>query len=165
MTDMIEVKETEVIEITETELDVEEAEEVVIITATLVPEEKRMEFLPKLIGDYPMAFERYVYQWMEKLTKGIYTGGLWEFYNLSNGGGYISFCGSKPFTMYSMNGAVCECSNETASIVANIFALSSLMQSMDAKGLNCEVPSKRYYQLLDFAYGTPESAMIQALID
>lgn len=164
MIDMIEVKEIEVIEITEIELDIEETEEV-IVTATLVPEEMRMEFLPKLIGDYPMAFERYVYQWMEKLTDGIYTGGLWDYFNLSNGGGYICFRGSKPFTMHSMNGAVCECSNETASIVSNIFALSSLMQTMDAKGLNCEVPSKRYFQLLDFAYGSPESAMIQALID
>jgi hypothetical protein len=49
--------------------------------ATIVPEARRMEFLPALFGPPLMLIgERAVYQFMSWLAPDDYTGGLWHFH-------------------------------------------------------------------------------------
>ncbi|MDN5788617.1 MAG: antirestriction protein, partial [Pseudorhodobacter sp.] len=52
--------------------------------ATLVPEVRRMEFLPGLFGHKLMLVgERAVFQLMSWLSPPDYTGGMWHFHELA----------------------------------------------------------------------------------
>ena len=54
------------------------------ITAQLVEESARMDFLPTVFSPRLMMLgEGQVYAWMRKLSED-YKGGIWNFYNLSN---------------------------------------------------------------------------------
>ena len=65
--------------------------DVSVITANLVPENLRPHFLPRHLGSLMLKGEFLVYGWLERLSKD-YGGGLWNFYDLSNGGFYIAPC-------------------------------------------------------------------------
>jgi hypothetical protein len=59
------------------------------ITATLVPDNRRLEFLPLHFGVRSMIkFETSVYGWMGNLCPE-YHGGYWNFMELSNGGAFM----------------------------------------------------------------------------
>lgn len=61
-----------------------------LVTATLVPMEHRMTFLPEFFGaKYMIRGEGLVYVWMGKLCKE-YRGGFWQFFTLSNGGFFMA---------------------------------------------------------------------------
>ncbi len=55
------------------------------ISANQIPENLRHHFLPRHLGGLMLKGEFLVYGWLEKLSKD-YGGGLWNFYDLSNGG-------------------------------------------------------------------------------
>jgi hypothetical protein len=59
------------------------------IAARLVPDPERMGFLPKHFGSRRyLQGENAVYDWMRRLCPD-YTGGFWDFVELSNGGFYM----------------------------------------------------------------------------
>ena len=51
----------------------------------VLDEERRLEFLPKYVGDRFIIFENYVYSVMDRSSVD-YNGGFWKFFELSNGG-------------------------------------------------------------------------------
>ena len=61
----------------------------ILTTATRVPVNRRMQFLPRFLGHDMRAGEALVYDWMQALAPD-YGGGYWEFYELSNGGFYMA---------------------------------------------------------------------------
>src|SRR5580692_4508344 len=62
------------------------------IVATPVPENRRMAFLPRVFGERLMLVgENLVYSWAKFLSPD-YRGGLWSYYDLSNGAFYMSPC-------------------------------------------------------------------------
>lgn len=58
------------------------------IKEILVPDEKRLSFLPSKLGNSCVAFENIVYNLAREYCKD-YDGGLWRFQELTNGGFYI----------------------------------------------------------------------------
>ena len=122
------------------------------ITATLIPDAKRMNYLPATFGRYFMRGESLVYGWMRRLSKD-YSGGFWHYYSLSNGGHYMA-----PKMGDSRN-----LSADAAGIVASLFALNQLTH--EAKGEAQDHLIEQYYKLVEFATTHPESGAIRRAID
>lgn len=96
--------------------------------ATLVPETRRMEFLPGLFGRALMLIgERTVYQFMSWLAPEDYTGGMWRFHEQGRQPLFLSPDTNKQFRIScETNGYQGEVSAEAAGIIATLFALSHL---------------------------------------
>jgi len=60
-----------------------------LITALRVEENKRLAFLPKHFGKLIGIAERRIYDTLRGLSHN-YTGGFWDFYELSNNGFYMA---------------------------------------------------------------------------
>ncbi|WP_152988085.1 antirestriction protein [Paracoccus sp. MKU1] len=59
--------------------------------ATLVPEDRRMEFLPRLFGHRLLIIgEHTVFSFMERLSPADYGGGIWDFYELAGAPLYMA---------------------------------------------------------------------------
>jgi len=129
------------------------------IIATVVSEQDRLEFLPKLFGRYFLHTESAIYQWMRQLCAD-YDGGYWEFMTLSNGGGYLR-PGVGPWVLkVDGNGFSGQFSHDAAGIVVTLFALSHLAFRYPESDLGgC------YLRLLDHARQHPEAARMLAAID
>jgi gamma-glutamylcyclotransferase (GGCT)/AIG2-like uncharacterized protein YtfP len=132
-----------------------------VITATIVPDERRLAFLPKHFGEkHIMRAEMMVYGQMQRLTRNEYQGGYWHYVELSNGGSYMRLNSEKRFRI-SVEGNYFddEMSADAASIVACLFAINQLIwQGLDHL-------EDAYYQLRDYAREHAESALICAAID
>jgi hypothetical protein len=130
------------------------------VTANIVPEAKRLSFLPELFGAHLMRGEHLVYMWMDRLCEA-YNGGYWEYVKLSNGGGYMSprregrmhiFVDGNQFDR--------EMSTDAAGIVATMFALCQLANERQDEAI-----INRYYALRMFALDHPEAHLIFRAID
>lgn len=131
------------------------------ITANIVPDERRLAFLPEHFGaKHMLRAEAMVYGSMQRLTRNAYQGGYWHYVELSNGGFYMRLNSEKRFRI-SVEGNYFddEMSADAASIVACLFAINQLIwQGLE----HLEDP---YYQLRDYAREHRESALICAAID
>ncbi len=134
------------------------------ITKSRCPEELRLDFLPKQFGKAFIAFENSLYYWAEQLMDG-YSGGFWEFYELSNGGCLIQLLEDEPILVRSPNGDEYEISSEAASIVVNLFTLSNLTAVLEEGSSELEKAINAYHWLREFSYDHPEAHQIFALID
>lgn len=132
------------------------------IVASRVPDDSRMDFLPHYFGGAMLLAEACVYKLAEEQS-GDYKGGLWDFFELTNGGAFMA-PSSPDVLLLSVrtNGYVGELSREAAGIVWTLFALSHLsFRFPDA----AELLSQRYYQLRDYALDHPEARAILAAMD
>jgi hypothetical protein len=69
----------------------------IIVTRELVPEDRRMDVAERLFGiHFPLQLEPVIYGITERMAKD-YTGGLWDFHTLSNGGFYMSLSTDRVF--------------------------------------------------------------------
>ena len=59
------------------------------IKAVRVPDSKRMNTLPRYFGRQHMTGDAWVYQSLHSVCEA-YSGGLWDFFELSNGGFYMT---------------------------------------------------------------------------
>lgn len=137
------------------------------IEASLVAEDDRLSFLPKHLGEkLMMQFESAVYLWMRSLAPD-YSGGHWNFHELSNGGFYMAPSKSRNFQMRSPNYAQYEVSMDAAGIIATMFALNEIINriAFDEEQDPPEHLVEGYYFLRDFIVDHPEAAAIFALID
>lgn len=129
------------------------------IIATVVSEQDRLEFLPKLFGPYFLHTESAIYQWMRQLCAD-YDGGYWEFMALSNGGGYLRPAGGPWVLKVDGNGFSGQLSHDAAGMVVTLFTLSHLAFRFPESDLGgC------YHRLLDYARQHPEAGRILAAID
>ena len=130
--------------------------------ATLVPEVRRMAFLPALFSTaLMMSGERTVYQFMSWLAPDDYTGGLWHFHEREGQPLFLSPDADKRFRIFcETNGYMGEVSAEGAGIIATRFALSHLSFRHEADQL-----SEAYMRLYEFAGDHPEAGEIFKAID
>lgn len=136
-----------------------------IVTASLIPENERFTFLPRYFGrESFMLGEPLVYSWLGRLSED-YTGGFWNFYELSNGGFYLAPTGD---TMYRIevegNGYRGQVSADAAGIIATFFAVGQLAATVQDAD-ECGPLIDRYHHLLEFADSHPEGGAIFQAID
>lgn len=129
------------------------------IHASLVSDEARLEFLPKLFGRWFLHVESAVYTWMRQLCTD-YDGDYWEFMTLSNDGGYLRPGGGPWVLQVDGNGFSGSLSNDAAGIVVTLFTLSHLAFRFPESDLG-----RCYHCLLDYARQHPEAGRMLAAID
>jgi hypothetical protein len=130
------------------------------IITTVVPDHRRLEFLPRHFGARVMTrFEIAVYAWMGNLCPH-YHEGLWTFIELSNGGAFIAPSGADEFEMkVDGNGFDATVNSEVAGTIVSAFALSALLwQGFDSL-------AQKHEQLLAFVADHPQSATIRRALD
>lgn len=130
------------------------------LVATEVAEDSRMLFLPALFGPRLMLRgEAIVYGWMRKLSTD-YTGGLWNFYTLNNGGYYLAPDSPDRLSItVPGNYFEGELSADAAGIVATLSALCQLA----AECVDTDAGDKfadHYHQLRDFVHTHAEAGAI-----
>jgi len=134
------------------------------VTASLVPNGKRMDFLPQLFPGLYIHGEIYVYQNLESIADA-YNGGYWNYYALSNGGFYMA-----PDIAETLHITVAgnffdgDLSADAAGIVATLFALNRLMFKTAGTTL-CDRLMNNFYALRDYAAEHPEHRGIYGAID
>ncbi|MEM5406283.1 antirestriction protein [Paraburkholderia unamae] len=130
------------------------------VIATCVPSERRMSFLPKHLGAHFVTGEALVYRWACLLTEDN-DGGVWEFFELSNGGFYLAPRSPERFTITcNLNQFTGQVSADAAGIIFTLYMLNQLAnQTQEDRLIN------QYYWLRDFATMHPEYAAIFGAID
>lgn len=130
------------------------------VVASIVPEGRRMEFLPSKFGVTAMLkVETAVFAWMERLCP-TYIGGYWNFVELSNGGAYMVPSSAKFFNVcVDGNGFEGRVSADTAGVIATAFALNGLIWQGHDK------LSEKYEQLLDYISHHPDQIAIRRALD
>jgi hypothetical protein len=132
-----------------------------IVTAALVPDANRLNFLPRHFGRQMMAVEQEVFTQMRALCED-YNGGYFHFFDLSNGGCFLALESSDPLKIGVVgNGYEGTMSAVAAGITATLFALSALCFRFS----HAERLAERYHQLREFALDHPEAGAIFAAID
>jgi hypothetical protein len=131
------------------------------ITATQVPDDDRLGFLPRHFGAHMMIVERALYAELRQLC-AEYRGGWWNFYDLSNGGCYLAPGGVETFHLQVPgNGFDGRLSADATGVTVTLFALSHLSFRFPS----IPIFSDRFYQLRDFAIEHGERQLIFAAID
>lgn len=132
-----------------------------LITATVVPDHARMAFLPRVFGSrhYP-AGESAVFDWMKALCPA-YSGGFWDFVDLSNGGFYLRLRTDKAHFDVFVDGSGFEgrLSPDAASIVATMFAINQLLWG------GADHLDGAFYKLREYAMEHAEARQILGAID
>jgi hypothetical protein len=130
--------------------------------ATVVPEERRLEFLPTLFGrSLLIVAENAVYSMMDRLSPLDYGGGFWDFYEHE---GKPLFLAPKSRSRFRITGEITgfqgEVCAEAAGIIATLFAFSHLSFQYPSDYL-----SDGYGRLYAYSAEHPEAAEIFQAID
>ena len=130
------------------------------VTASVVPDAQRLNFLPKQFGPGLMLrVESSVYDWMGAMCS-TYTGGYWDYVELSNGGGFLQPRGPAYFDLAvegnHFDGRV---SPEVAGLIVTAMALNAMVwKGLDSLG-------GKYDQLMAYISAHPDSATIRRALD
>lgn len=128
--------------------------------SSVVPTEKRAEFLPKYFSTEYLNAEGMIFTWARRLSAD-YTGGLWQFFELDNGGCYLAPDHASRFKVIcSTNGYEGEMGADAFGITVTLFALCHMAEITGDDRL-----IDRYHLLREYAYAHPEAAAIFAAID
>ena len=131
-----------------------------VVTATEVSEAKRLDALPKHFGNRALKVESYIFQYLRELALA-YRGGLWHFYDLSNGGFYMA-PGGDPLRMEVLgNGFEGTLSAQAAGITVCLFAYSQLSFRYPEE----ECFARHFHALREFALSHKEQRAIFEAID
>ena len=135
------------------------------ITATEVPTEARLNFLPKYFGARIMVqAETLVYRFMDEFCRA-YAGAFWRYYELSNGGFYMAPDVSQDVRIaVQSNDFDRVMSPDAAGIVTTLFALSHLTFELQDDPLGAQL-TDHFHSLRDFAAGHEEAGLIFSAID
>ena len=136
------------------------------IVCTPLPDEQRVTFWPQHFGCIPqwITLEPQIFAWMVRFCAD-YTGGIWQFYTLSNGGAFMapetdSDNDKKWILFNSMNGNGAEMSANAAGIAVCLMAYSHY-----ACRTECDAMTEHYYRLRDYALMHAECNAIMHIID
>lgn len=133
------------------------------ITCKPVPEHQRLSHTAKLFGlHFPMAIEPTIYNITDSIAEE-YNGGYWNFYELSNGGFYMSPNSDKPFRVSCENGFEGELSADALGITVCLYAYS-LLSFSNKPGLS-EICADQYHWLREYMLDHPEAGAILAAVD
>lgn len=132
------------------------------IISTIVPESERMSIVDSLFGmSYMLKLEPAVFNIAEALAEA-YTGGYWEFHDLSNGGFYMAPRYDTEFTVSCENGFEGKLSPDAFGITVCLYAFSELSFGKDRMAQAC---STQYHYLRAYAAEHPEARTIYRTID
>jgi len=132
------------------------------IINTIVPESERMNIVDGLFGmAYMLKLEPAVFSIAEALAEA-YTGGYWEFHDLSNGGFYMAPRHDTEFTVSSENGFEGQLSPDAFGITVCLYAFSELSFGGDRMAQTC---AKHYHMLREYVAEHPEASAIYRAID
>jgi hypothetical protein len=130
------------------------------VKAVRVPDSKRLNALPRYFGRQSMTGEALVYQSLQSVWVG-YSGGFWDFFELTNGGFYMAPRLEEPLRIQcDGNGFDGNMSCDAAGIVACLMAFNALAWQTREVHFG-----ELYYKLRDFAAQHAEVASIFAAID
>ncbi len=131
------------------------------IKAAVVPEMARLSVFPKFFGTrFMLVGESAIYNWMGALCSS-YDGGLWNFYELSNGGFYMAPCDVEKFdVIVRRNHYTGTMSADAAGITACLFAFGQLANQTAQPHI-----IDLYYKLREYALRHFEASEIIAAID
>lgn len=140
-------------------------DDVQVVTKRQAAENERLGFLPRFVSPRAtLKLESAIYTLAEDLTEGQYHGGLWDMFELSNGGFYMAPNVSKTFSVVVpgnyYSGSL---SSDALGIITTLSALSML--SFDADEQTTEKLARCYYALREYMLdsGHPETVeMIKA---
>ncbi|BCU46559.1 TPA: antirestriction protein [Escherichia coli] len=129
-----------------------------------VPDEQRAAFWPQQFGSIPqwITLEHHIFGWMDRFCRD-YSGGIWNFFTLSNGGAFMApeNENDEKWTLFnSMNGNGAEMSAEAAGIAVCLIAYSH-----HACRTECNAMTEHYYRLRDYALLHPDCHAIMRIID
>jgi hypothetical protein len=133
------------------------------IVASLVPEEERLDFLPRHFGTHMLTVENFLYAQFTNLCP-TYTGGYWHFYDLSNGGCYLAPSREQYRLVQSGNFFEATVSGDAAGIIVSLFTLSHLSFALEDDPLGPRIADS-FHLLRDFAADHPEAGLIARAID
>ncbi|WP_338811490.1 antirestriction protein (plasmid) [Agrobacterium leguminum] len=131
-------------------------------SATIVPDQRRLEFLPTLFGCSLLIIgENAVYSLMERLSPLDYRGGFWDFYEHQ---GTPLFLAPRSRSRFRITGEITgfqgEVSAEAAGIIATLFSFSHLSFRHQSDHL-----SEGYDRLYAYSAEHPEASEIFQAID
>lgn len=130
------------------------------ITAKIVSDQNKMAFLPKHYRNHMLWAETQMYHYMKLFVPG-YSGGTWNFIDLSNGAGYMSWKHDEPVKMeIDFIGFEGKFSADTASLIVALFVLTALAEkTLEDWAIN------GYWKLHEFAMQSTDSEIIQKILD
>lgn len=130
------------------------------ITSSVVPEELRVNVLPRYLGRHYVAGESLVYDWAARLCSS-YDNGSWHYFTLSNGGFYMGPANmGRVYVRWHLNGYNDMMGADAFGITVTLFALCHLAEkTMD------DTIIERYHQLREFATQHVEATNILRAID
>lgn len=136
--------------------------------ATLLQGAQRLTFLPDLFSTDFMRSEATVYAYAERFFEG-YQGGMWQFYRLPAGGGFMVpelDAGTVMFTQPG-NWFEQEVSAEVAGIIITALVLNHRSFHHDHHDQEelCRHFCRRYQQLMDFVNTHPDASLIYRALD
>ncbi|MFN7506335.1 MAG: antirestriction protein [Limnobacter sp.] len=130
-----------------------------VVVATKVEEKDGATFIQNKFGVLAPSAELRVFSFMSWLAPA-YRGGVWEFYDLSNGGMYMAPKTGPLRIEVPTNGFEGTLSADAAGIVATLFALCYLCETRDDE--RC---IDYYHALREFASEHGEISLIFSAID
>lgn len=129
------------------------------IEAYAVPDHARLGTLPRHFGRHTLAVEGLVYDFMSRFAS-TYSGGYWRFFELSNGGFYMSPPDEHYDLRIDSNGFEGRMTADAAGITVCLFTFSHL-----SFNYSTDIFTKHFHWLRDFALEHAESPVIFAAID
>lgn len=129
------------------------------IVAKLVSEESRSNFLPEHFGSHFAKVENLVFDLARQFSDD-YQGGLWAFYRLSNGAGYLSLDERKYFDLHTPNGFSAKVNGNIFGLIISLYAINWLSNETGE-----DLLIEQFYALRDFATQHIHRAVIFRAID
>lgn len=130
-----------------------------VVTAVICKGSARKGFLPSHFGKHFLRVENVIYNFA-KILIPAYSGGFWEYFELSNGGAFLVWDTCQNVDCISPNGYSTKLSIEAASIVVCLFTFCYLAEQTED-----DLISQRYHDLREFVRFLPEATKIYNLID
>lgn len=136
--------------------------EIAARAATLVPEDRRRDFLPSLFGlRHLILAENLLYTLMNRLSPQDYGGGFWDFYEFKGKPLYLVPTSKPRYRIRcDTNGYEGEVSADAAGIIATLFTFSHLSFHIQS-----DLPAEGFSRLYPYAAEHPEAGEIFQAID
>ncbi|WP_342325475.1 antirestriction protein [Kosakonia sp. BYX6] len=135
-----------------------------LLYAAVIHDEMRISFWPQHFGSIPqwITLEPRIFARMDRLCDE-YSGGIWSFYTLSNGGAFMVRGADGNDKWHLLNGMNVN-SAQTSAEAAGI-AVCLIEYSHHACRTEYDAMTEHYYRLRDYALQHPESSAILHIID
>ena len=136
------------------------------ITTTVVPEHRRLKFLPEHFGRQMLRVEMRVFAYAGHAIPG-YRGGFWEFIECSNGAGYLRLQqdGQQPTEWRGLPDGIADPA-ERVSLTPDAAGLALTVLAVN-HSLTEDTPSlcEEWERLMEVVYQHPEHPALLSILD